>query len=343
MKKRKVVILGFGGTISMVPDKRGFLKPAKHAKDILNIVPSLKKMADINFHELENRDSTNINASHWEKLAWCVAGIHEKVDGIIVMHGTDTMAYAASALALSLGRKLKIPIVFTGSQLSLTAFGTDAKFNLENALKIILKANEEGIAEVMIVSSYRVLRASRAVKVSDAQFAAFDSPTFPRIAQIDGAGIQFAPAAFKKDPNSTLEIKPNFERGILTVDLVPGVEPEILLQILRSGKCKGLLLKSLGSKNVPSEGEYSLLPVIHEAVELLKIPVLISSKFAGRHTSMDPYEPGKMAIDAGAISTRDMTEVMAQVKFMWALAQKPESFEELKKIINTDFVGEITA
>ncbi|HEV7701902.1 MAG TPA: asparaginase domain-containing protein [Candidatus Paceibacterota bacterium] len=342
MKKKKVVILGLGGTISMVPDRRGFLKPAKNVKDILNIVPSLKKMADINFHELENLDSTNINSTHWEKLAWCVAGIHEKVDGIIVIHGTDTMAYTAGALALILGRKLKIPIVFTGSQLSLTAHGTDAKFNLENALKIILQANIEGIAEVMIVSSYRVLRASRAVKVSDAQFAAFDSPTFPWIAQIDGAGIKFSSNAFKKSSSSILEINPKFERGILTVDLVPGLEPEILLEILRSGKCKGLLLKSLGSKNVPSVGEYSLLPVIREAVNVLNIPVLISSKFAGRHTSMDPYEPGKMAIDAGAISTKDMTEVMAQVKFMWALAQKPKNFEDLKKIINTDFVGEIT-
>ena len=326
----------------MVPDAQGVLKPAKSVEEIIKIIPSLKKMADVSFHELENRDSTNINPSHWTKLALYIEKIHDKVDAIIVTHGTDTMSYTASAVALALGRGLKIPVVFTGSQLPLVAHGTDAQFNLENSMKTVLKACDEEIAEVMIVFSDRVLRAGRSLKMSEAKFPAFDSPAFPHLARIDAVGIHFITEALKVNKKSVLKIKPNFQRGILAVDLVPGLEPDILMETLRSGKCQGLLLKSLGAGNVPSENEYSLLPVIREAVDLLKIPVLISNKFIGGNVHMDIYEPGKMALEAGAIPTGDLTDVMAQVKFMWALAQGPKSLNDLKKIINTDFVGEIT-
>jgi L-asparaginase len=342
MKKRKVIIIGFGGTIVMVPDKKGVLKPAKNVEEIFAIVPSLKKMADVTFHVLENRDSTNINPGHWSKLAWCVGGVHDKVDGIIITHGTDTMAYTASALSLALGRGLKVPIVFTGSQLPLIAHGTDAKFNLENSMKTLLTACDEGIAEVMIVFGDRVLRANRSIKTSQAKFLAFDSPAFPRLAKIDAVGIHFIESALKINKKSILNIKADFQKGILSIDVILGLEPRILLGILRSRKCKGLLLKSPGAGNVPNEGEYSLLPVIREAVDKLKIPVLISTKFIDTNMHLDIHPLSKMALDAGAISTGDLTNVMAQVKFMWALAQDPKSLHDLKKIIYTDFVGEIT-
>jgi len=343
MSKRKIVILGFGGTIAMVPDPSGVLKPAKSVEEILTIVPSLKEMADVSFKELECRDSTNINPSHWTKLALKIQEIHDQADAIIVTHGTDTMAYTAGGVALALGRGLKIPIIFTGSQLPLVAYGTDARFNLENSMKAALQACEEKIAEVMIVFSDSVLRAVRAIKISEAKFPAFDSPAFPHLARIDAIGVHFIPETFKAEPGIALEVKPEFQRGILAIDLVPGLEPNILLEVLRSGGCQGLLLKSLGAGNVPSENEYSLLPVIHEAVSVLKVPVLVSTKFVGGQTHMDIYEPGKLALEAGAIPTADLTDVMAQVKFMWVLAQGYNSLEDLRRMINTDIVGEITA
>jgi L-asparaginase len=343
MNKRKIIILGFGGTIAMVPDSSGILKPAKGIEEIISIVPSLKEMANVSFQELERRDSTNINPNHWTKLALKIQEIHDKVDAIIVTHGTDTMAYTAGGVALALGRGLKKPVIFTGSQLPLVAYGTDARFNLENAIKTALQACDEKIAEVMIVFSDSVLRAARAIKISEARFSAFDSPAFSHLAKIDAVGVHFIPEALKVKKDIPLEVKSEFQRGILAIDLVPGLEPEILMDVLRSGRCKGLLLKSLGAGNVPSEDEYSLLPVIREAVEVHKIPVLVSTKFVGGQTHMDIYEPGKMALEAGAIPTGDMTDVMAQVKFMWALGQGHRSSEDLKRTINTSFVGEITA
>lgn len=343
MTKPHVAILGFGGTIAMVPDA-GTLKPAKSVEEIVAIVPSLKDMADVTFHELENRDSTNINPSHWTKLILSIQEIAGTgVDAIIVTHGTDTMAYTASAVAIALGQTMKIPIVFTGSQLPLVAWGSDARFNLENSMKTVLQAYEQDVSEVMIVFNECVLRGSRAIKTSEARFFAFDSPAFPPLARIDATGVHFIPDAFKCNKDEVLDIKPHFQRGILAVDLVPGLEPGILLEVLRSGKCQGLLLKSLGAGNVPSEDEYSLIPVIEQAIGTFKVPVLISTKFVGGRTHMDIYEPGRLALDAGAIPTGDLTDVMAQVKFMWALAQGHRSSEDLKRVINTNLVGEVTA
>ncbi len=343
MIKPKVAILGFGGTIAMVPSSSGVLKPAKGVEEILAIVPSLKEMADVSFQELECLDSTNINPNHWKKLAHYIYKIHDKVDGIIVTHGTDTMAYTSSAVALALGRGLKIPVVFTGSQLPLIAYGTDARFNLENSMKTVLQASKEKIAEVMIVFSDHVLRAVRAIKTSEARFSAFDSPAFPPLARIDAIGIHFIPEALKKRKDFPLNLKTNFHRGILAIDLVPGFEPQLLREILKSGKCSGVLLKSLGAGNVPSEGEYSLLPIIQEVVQNYKIPVLVATKFIGGKAHMDIYEPGKLAREAGTIPTGDMTDVMAQVKFMWALAQGYRSKKTLEKIIYTNLIGEITS
>lgn len=337
MSKPKVLILGFGGTIAMVPDAWGVLKPAKSVEEIVAIVPSLAALADVSFQELENRDSTNINPSHWTKLALEIAKIHGQYDGVIITHGTDTMAYTAGAASLVLGRKLQIPIVFTGSQLPLISHGSDARFNLEWAMKTITAAREESICEVVIVFSDLVLRASRAVKTSESHFRAFDSPAFPPLGRITANGVEFIPEAFRVeksgDKAETIDIMPHFQRGILSVEIVPGLEPGIILEVLRSGKCQGILLKSLGAGNVPSEDEYSLLPVIQEAVSTFKVPVLVSTKFVGGKTHMDIYEPGKLALEAGAIPTGDLTDVMAQVKFMWALAQGHRSHEQLRKII----------
>jgi len=340
--KRKILILGFGGTIAMVPDKDGVLKPAKSIGDILNIVPSLQEQADLSFEQLENLDSTNINSTHWKTLANKIFKEYQSFDGIIVTHGTDTMAYTAGAISLSFGGNLPIPVVFTGSQLPLVSFGADSRFNLENSVKTVLVAIEKEICEVMIVFGDRVMRGSRAIKTSEAKFTAFDSPAFPYLAQITAIGVEFNALAMKKKSHTSFELKANFHRGILAIDLVPGLEPNILSQVIKSGLCAGVLLKSFGAGNVPSEGDYSLIPVIEETVNRYKVPILVSTKFVGGNTHLDLYEPGKLALEAGAIPTGDMTDIMAQVKLMWALGQKNYSISELSKVINTDIAGEIT-
>lgn len=332
----------------MVPDLKdgGVLKPAKSIEEITALVPSLKQSADITLVQLLNIDSTNVNPSHWTKLAMYIAEHYAGFDGIIVTHGTDTMAYTATALSFALGRNFPIPVVFTGSQLPLIVPGTDARFNLENAMKTVICASEDVenqgvINEVMIVFSDRVLRACRSIKSSEARFTAFESPALRELATIDAVGVHFSSQARRKDAGSVFTLQPHFQRSIFTVDLSPGVEPSILNAVLTSGTCQGLLLKSLGAGNVPSLDDYSLIPVIRKA-KTLDVPVLVSTKFVGGNTRMDLYEPGKEASEAGAIGTYDMTDVAAQVKLMWALAQGQRTSEQLMKVISTDYVGEVT-
>ncbi|MFA6253798.1 MAG: hypothetical protein WC640_00840 [Candidatus Paceibacterota bacterium] len=154
-------------------------------------------------------------------------------------------------------------------------------------------------------------------------------------------GVSFIPEIFKADEKEKLDIKPNFNSDILTIELTPGLKPSFLRLLIDSGTCQGILLKSLGAGNVPSIDEYSLIPIIKRAVEL-NIPVVITTKFVGGMVHMDIYEPGMKALEAGAIPARDMTDVAAQVKFMWALAQGYRKPEELRKVMLHDYVGEVT-
>lgn len=336
---KRVALLGFGGTIAMVPDENGVLAPAKNAIELLEYVPQLSKMADITVTQLENLDSTNVNPTHWKRLANEIDQISNDFDGVIVTHGTDTMSYTSSAVALALSGCLKLPVVFTGSQLPIVDPGNDARFNLENAMKTILKADELGIHEVMLVFADRVLRAARSIKTSESRFDAFDSPAFPYLAQITVTGVEFSPVALKHLPHKA-NLRPEFNSNIFTIDLSPGLDPTMLLSLLQSKKCEALLLKSLGAGNVPSEGPYSLLPLIKRATET-NIPVLISTKFIGGRTLPEIYETGKLAQQAGAIPTGDMTDVMTQVKLMWLIALGIKSPQELRKAILSNYVGEV--
>ncbi|MDO8566363.1 MAG: asparaginase [Candidatus Moranbacteria bacterium] len=321
--KPKVLILGCGGTIASVPNARGLLVPAKTAKELVSLVPSLSEHAVLDIKQLENRDSSELNSSHWTKFAMAVhhAILSGKYDGIILTHGTDTMAYSATAVSLIFGTKLPIPVIFTGSQLGLVSFGTDARSNLERSLQALLAAREQNVAEVMIVFDDVVLRGCRAVKTSEAEFHAFDSPAFPPLARILATGSRFIRDAHRARSLKAFR-EANFSfmfgRGVVVYDLVPGLEPGIVFDTIKNGKCQGLILRSLGIGNVPSSDEFSLIPCIEEAASL-QIPVVITTKFAGGTTHAGIYEPGRLALDAGAIESGDLTDVATQVKIMWLL------------------------
>lgn len=340
MGKPRLLIIGHGGTITMHETGKG-LMPALNVSEILKLVPGVSEVAEIDLIQLDNIDSTNINESHWSKLLIEISEKYGVYDGILVTHGTDTMAYTATAVSLGLGRGLQIPIVFTGSQLPLTTFETDARVNLERSVNTLVRAIEQNFAEVMIVFNDRVLRANRSIKTSEARFDAFDSPAFPHLGDITATGVTFAPSIFTKLDNDTTTLHSKFDSDIVCLELVPGIKPSMIRNIITSGECHGLLLKSLGAGNVPNFNERSLIPVIEQAVQL-NIPVLITTKFVGGNVRPEIYEVGQAALDAGAIPTGDMTDVTAQIKLMFALAQGITTRSELAEFILTDIVGEIS-
>lgn len=341
--KKKILIVGYGGTIVMVIDPiRKAIVPAKNIQEILKLIPSVGDIAHVSFEILENKDSTDVGPSDWSRLAMFIYDNHDKYDGFVITHGTNTMAYTASALTLALGKGLKKPVIVTGSQLPLSVYGNDARFNFENAVKTAVVASEQNIAEVMIVFNDLILRGCRSVKVSESKFRAFESPAFPEIGTITSTGIHFNNYA-QKISNQEFEIHPRFNTNIISIDLTPGQSPSLIDFIVRSGKCHGVILKSYGAGSVPINGELSFLPFIKRAVKDYKIPVIISTKFLGGNSYKEINDDNAVqAIEAGGIPAKDMTDVMTEVKLMWLLGQNLTDREELKKQLHKSFVGEIS-
>lgn len=344
MKKAKILIIGYGGTIVMVVDeKHKVVVPAKNMDEIIKLIPNLDAVADVTMDFLSNKDSTNVGPDDWTRLAYYIRDNHDDYDGFVITHGTNTMAYTASALAFALGEGLQKPVVVTGSQLPLTVYGNDARFNFENAVKTAVVAHELGIAEVMVAFNDVVLRGTRTVKVSESAFGAFKSPAFPELANITSTGIHFGLLARKANDKIKLDLKPHFSTNVVSIDLTPGQTPSMIEALVASGKCKGLILKSHGAGSVPTEGEISYLPFIKRTVHDYKVPVVISTKFLGGNSYKDVNdEPAVDAINAGAIPAGDLTDVATEVKLMWILAQGNYSEHAIRERILTNYLGEIT-
>ncbi len=340
---KKILLIVYGGTISMVI-RDNKVVPAENLTEIVKLLPRITEFADLDMHLLSNKDSTNVNQADWTKLAYYIANHYDQYDGFIITHGTNTLAYTASALSLALGPFLSKPVILTGSQLPLTVYGNDARFNFENAVKTAVVACEERIGEVMVVFDDLVLRGGRTIKVSESSFRAFTSPAFPAIADITSTGIHFNYHAHRREKTEPLDLKPHFTPGVLSIDLTPGQLPDLFETIISSGKCKGIILKSHGAGSVPTEGSYNFLPFIEKTVTHYKIPVVISTKFVGGNSFKEVNdECAVLALEAGAIPSGDLTDVMTEVKLMWILSQGVNSIAEVRNNILTEYSGEITS
>jgi L-asparaginase len=342
--RKKILTIGYGGTITMVIDRdRKMVIPAQNVEQILELLPRLNETADVEFLMLEAKDSANVVPDDWTRIAEFIREKYADYDGFVITHGTNTLAYTASALAIALGPTLGKPVVLTGSQLPLTVYGNDARFNFENAVHTAASAAEEGIGEVMIVFDDVVLRGCRSVKVSESSFRAFASPAFSEIGNITSTGIHFTAAARRAD--NRINFHPTslvFNTEVLSLDLTPGQRPEMLHELAVSGKCRGIILKSHGAGSVPTEGRYSFLPFIHEVVHEHKIPVIISTKFLGGNAYKEINdECAVLALEAGAIPGMDLTYVMTEVKLMWILAQGNFSERDVRRQMLTNIVGEM--
>ncbi len=327
----------------VVDPVRKAVVPAQRLEEITALLPNLSEMADVTLEMLSNKDSTNVTPDDWTRLAMYIHGKHDEYDGFVITHGTNTMAYTASALTLALGLGLKKPVVLTGSQLPLTVYGNDARFNFENAVKTAVVAAGQGIAEVMIVFDDLVLRGCRSVKVSESSFHAFSSPAFPELGRITSTGIHFTPWVQRANAAIPFEISPHFHTNIISIDLTPGQHPSLMEALVLSGKCKGVILKSHGAGSVPTEGEYSFLPFIQKTVQQYKIPVVVSTKFLGGNSYKEVNdECALLAIEAGAIPGGDLTDVMTEVKLMWILAQGSFNATDIRRKVLTSVVGEMS-
>jgi L-asparaginase len=327
----RVLVLHTGGTLMMKAAGAGELRPDAYGRDLLAELPILARAADVTTRILFNLDSGDMQPPDWVELARTVhhALAVEAFDGVVVVHGTDTMAYGASALALMLG-PLTRPVVFTGAQRPLTEVRTDARQNLVDAVF----AATLPVPEVCIAFASRVLRGARSMKRDSWALAAFDSPSCPPLVEL-GIDAELAPH-IRLPADALAPFDPRLEPRVLAVRVFPGLDPALLIGAIRVG-VKGLVLEAYGTGNFPKLGG-SLIPAIAEA-RSRGVPVLVVSQCPRGVVEMGRYAGGAAAAAAGAISGGDMTVEAGLAKMMIGLGRYG-SMDELRAWIERDVVGE---
>lgn len=332
-RKPSLLLLYCGGTIGMRQDIRtSALRPSLTAEDLLTYEKQLRDEFDITAQTITNIDSTNMQPHHWSTIAAAIAESYDDYDGFVVTHGTDTMAYTASALSFAL-QNLGKPVVLTGSQVPPEMLGSDALNNLVHACQVATM----DFAEVAIVFGTKILRGNRSMKVSESERNAFISPVFPELGSIR-LQPEFTYPNIQRRHSGKLEVKKDFEGRIAVIKCIPGLEPSTVNNIIESG-IDGLILETFGPGNLPND-ENSLLPCIRLAAKK-KIPVLISTQCIYGTTRMYLYEVGQQALKLGVVPTRDMTPETAFVKLKWALGQTHDITKVLE-ILDKNIAGEMS-
>jgi L-asparaginase len=329
----RLLMIHTGGTLMMRGGDPEPLAPDVFRQDLLAELPILRKIADIETRILFNLDSSDMQPHHWVELA---ATVHEALphyDGIVVIHGTDTMAYTASALAFLLPG-LDRPVVLTGAQRPLQEIRTDARANLVDACNVATLR----IPEVGILFDSKFMRGCRASKLDAWGLSAFGSPSCPPLAEL-GVDVQIGSHVLPK--RSPAPFDPRIEPRVLAVRTFPGLDPAVLRSAIEAG-VRGVLIEAFGAGNVPSL-ENSLVPVVAAAVAR-DVPVVIVSQCSRGAVDLSRYEGGLAASRAGAISARDTTAEAALAKLMVALgrAGDGERVRVAREAFATAWAGETT-
>ena len=334
----RVLFLLTGGTIMMTPPASGrghalASDSALAARDLAAEVPSLARVADVETRFVCNMDSADMQPADWGVLAKAAHAALASGDyaGVVVVHGTDTMAYSASALGLMLG-PLPAPVVFTGAQRPLAEARTDARQNLIDAA---ITATLD-VPEVTIAFGSRVLRGVRATKSDARGLDAFESPSCAPLVEL-GVGVERA--AHVRPRGELTPLNAALDPRVLAVRVFPGLDPLLVRGALATG-VRGLVLEAYGSGTLPHLAG-SLIAAIAEARER-KVPVLVVSQSLRGKVDLGSYEGGRRAQAEGAISGSDMTVEAAVAKMMIGLGRFGPG-EALSAFLTDDVAGERTA
>ncbi len=325
----KVLVLFCGGTLVMEEDERGsLLTPAldRAIENLLSMETRLDELADLEIAHIANIDSSNIRPGHWDRVADVIAERYEDCDGFVVTHGTDTMAYTASALSFVL-RGLGKPVVLTGSQIPGTRIESDARRNFVNAVRVATM----DLSGVFVVFDRKIILGARATKLSESRLDAFVAVNRGVVGDIR---VDVRLGEHKPRTDTPLDLQRGFEENVAVVTLTPGMPPGILMNIVESG-IKGLVLRGFGTGNVA----YDYHTAVERAAEL-DIPVVVTTQCVQGATHMHLYDLGAKLLEFGAIQAYDMSLESTVTKLMWALS-RADSLAGVREIMHTDVCGEI--
>jgi L-asparaginase len=337
--RARILIIYTGGTFGMSYDKEGVLTPFSF-EYILDQLPTLKNLAlDITAVSFETPiDSSNINPEHWQLISSVIFDQYLQHDGFVVLHGTDTMAYTASALSFMLDG-LNKPVVFTGAQLPISEPRSDARENLLTALDIASARDKEApiVPEVCIYFDYELLRGNRSKKVESMQFDAFDSGNYPPLAKA-GVKIDYNFAVIRTTTQATsLNLRATFETNIAILKLFPGISKNVVSAVVNAVGLKALILETYGSGNAPTLPW--LIEELRSAIDKGIIVVNVSQCPGGR-VVQGRYETSKKLQQIGVIGGADMTTEAAVTKLMILIGEYGPS--NAKTMIGLSLAGELT-
>jgi len=341
-ERPNVLIIYTGGTIGMVQNPLTGAHEPLNFDHLISHVPELRNVS-VNFNTVQFNpplDSSNMNPELWAELAHLIVDNYKKYDGFVVLHGTDTMAYTASALSYML-QNLSKPVILTGSQLPIGVLRTDGKENLITSIEIAAskdRINQPMVPEVCIYFQGSLLRGNRSKKLSSEEFHAFTSPNYPALARV-GVHVTWAHHHINYS-NPTRKLHPFFKMGteVAVLKLFPGISQTTVNAILHIPGVRGIVLETFGAGNAMTYDWFLLM--LGETVKR-GVTIVNVTQCLGGAVEMGIYETGNRLSQAGVISSGDMTLEATVVKLMFLLGQNL-SQSEVEKRMQQSIAGEIS-
>ena len=337
--KPRVLIIYTGGTIGMIEDSSSGKLSNVNFNHVYDHVPELKRLnIELDTLSFENPiDSSQINPSHWRDIANSIFENYSNYDGFVVLHGTDTMAYTASALSFMFDG-LRKPVILTGSQLPIGILRTDGKENLITAIEIASIKDDKDealIQEVVVYFDYSLFRGNRSSKVSADNFEAFRSPNYESMVEA-GVELKFNKHLFYRTSSDKFTVKDKFNEKILLLKLFPGMNFERFENLISKDYYDGLIIESFGAGNVPSS---ELLSDILKRFTLDGGVILNITQCNSGKVDQGKYLASDVLSKANVISGGNMTTEAAVAKMMHVLGNFP--LDEVKKLLASDVRGEV--
>ena len=333
---KKILIIYTGGTIGMKRSEGGYVPTKGYLAEAILDIPDLHSpsMPTWELCEMDPLlDSSDMTVKEWNAIGQKIYDNYHLFDGFVVLHGTDTMAYTASALSFML-RGLDKPVILTGSQIPLSEIRSDGRDNLITSLLI---AGEGVVREVALYFSGKLLRGNRATKMNADDLVAFSSPNFPALAEA-GITIKYNYSVITRASSDGISFVPLTEIPIGVIKVFPGIQFSLFESIM-TDKLSGIVLETFGAGNIPGGGG-KLIPIIKKAFASGSI-VVVCSQCPGGTVTLGAYKTSSSLKEAGAVSGRDMTTEAAVAKLYYLFSLGLAS-DEIKNYMEKDLRGELT-